>query len=168
MNTALISGINWTDVLDVAVKLTPAASIIGAVAAARAQRINERRLNAETIAKNHFRQMLENFSEHSDLVFAGMTDAALAELKKDKTRYRKYSLLYATCMFAMQEVFQAVDLRREQNWARTIRSFCALFKPFLLSDGVAFQPNVDSDFLSWVTAVRLNRCSSPYMHLTTI
>jgi hypothetical protein len=36
-------------------------------------------------------------------------------------------------VFAMQELYQTMDLRREQNWEHTIRGFISLFKHFILS-----------------------------------
>ena len=135
---------------DLAVRLAPAATIVGAIIAGRSQLKNNRKINAEMIAKNHFRQMLQEFSRKPKLLFAGMTDPALAELRKDPNRYREYALMYAACMFAMQEVFQAIDLNREKNWASTIRNFCSLFKPFMNSEGIGLQTDVDQKFLNWV------------------
>jgi hypothetical protein len=49
----------------------------------------------------------------------------------------------------MQEVFLSIDPRREPNWADSIRNFCAIFKPFMMSDGIEYQGNVDPRFLAW-------------------
>lgn len=164
IGTSLL-GATWPDVLEfVAVKLTPAVSIVGGLLAARAQLRNNRRLNAEMIAKNHFRKMLREFRRQPDLLFAGITQSALEDLRPNIPKYRRYALLYATCMFSMQEVFLAIDLKKEKNWANTIRNFCSIFKPFLQTDGVAFEVDVDPAFLAWVReAVR--DFEHPFAHL---
>ena len=56
-------GLSWTEIIDYLIRLAPAASIVGGILAARVQLRNNRQLNAETIAKNHFREMLEVFSK---------------------------------------------------------------------------------------------------------
>ena len=159
-------GATWFGVFEfVAVRLTPAVSIVGGLLVARAQLRNSRRINAEMIAKNHFRKMLREFRRQPDLLFAGITDSALEELRPNIPMYRRYALLYATCMFSMQEVFLAIDIKKEKNWANTIRNFCSIFKPFLQSDGVAFEIDVDPAFLAWVReAVR--DFDHPFAHLS--
>ncbi len=150
MNGTPFFGATWSELTDVAVKLAPALSILGGILAARAQLKNNRRINAEMIAKDHFRRMLREFSKQPELLFAGLTEAALDELRSNPPLYRRYAMMYAICMFSMQEVFLAIDIKREKNWANTIRNFCAIFKPFLMTDGAAFAGNVNPNFLTWV------------------
>jgi len=126
-------GVSWTEMIDYLIKLAPAASIVGGIFAARAQLRNNRRINAETIAKNHYREMLDAFSKNSDIVYMGSNAASFAELKKDIPRYRRYRLLFTLMVFAMQEMYLAMDLKREKNWEHTIRVFISLFKHFILS-----------------------------------
>jgi hypothetical protein len=165
IGTSLL-GVTWADVLEfVAVKLTPAVSIVGGLLAARAQLRNNRRLNAEMIAKNHFRKMLREFRRQPDLLFAGITEPALEALRSNIPEYRRYALLYATCMFSMQEVFLAIDLKKENNWANTIRNFCSIFKPFLQTDGAAFEVDVDPAFLAWVREA-VKDFEHPFAHLS--
>jgi hypothetical protein len=140
----------FADIADIAFKLTPAVSILGGIVAARLQILNLRRVHAQTIAKNHFRELLEAFSKNSDVLLKGMTDQSLSDLRRHPQEYLRYTVMYATCMFAMQEIFTAIDINREKNWANTIRSLCAIFKPFILADGVAFRESVDPKFRSWV------------------
>ena len=44
---------------------------------------NTRQINAETIAKNHYREMLEAFLKNNDILSLGSNQTAFAELKKD-------------------------------------------------------------------------------------
>jgi len=126
-------GVSWTEIIDYLIKLAPAASIIGGIFAARAQLRNNRRINAETIAKNHYREMLEVFSKNTDIVYLGLNAASFAELKKDIPRYRRYRLLFTVMVFALQEIYPAMDLKHEKNWEHTIRVSASLFKHFMLS-----------------------------------
>ena len=121
-------------IADFLVKLAPAASIVAAILAARITYKNNRKLNAETIAKNHYRQMLEIFLQNSDILLLGANAKAFEELKLDIPRYRRYRMLFAIMSFAMQELYLSVDLKREKNWEHMIRVFASLFKYFILSE----------------------------------
>ena len=81
MATGLL-GVSWTEIIDYLIKLAPAASIVGGIFAARAQLRNNRRINAERIAKNHYREMLDAFLTNADIVYLGLNPASFAELKK--------------------------------------------------------------------------------------
>ena len=54
-------GLSWTEIFDYLIRLAPAASIVGGILAARVQLRNNRQLNAETIAKNHFVRCWRHF-----------------------------------------------------------------------------------------------------------
>ena len=126
-------GVSWTEIIDYLIKLAPAASIIGGIFAARAQLRNNRRINAETIAKNHYREMLDAFLKNADIVYVGLNPASFAELKKDIPSYRRYRLLFTVMVFAMQKIYLTVDLKREKNWEHATRVIISLFKHFILS-----------------------------------
>jgi len=126
--------VSWTQILDFFLKLAPAASIVGAILAARVQLRNTRQINAETIAKNHYREMLEAFLKNTDILSLGSNQTAFAELKKDIPRYRRYRMLFTIMAFAMQELYLAMDLKHEKNWEHMIRVFISLFKYFILSE----------------------------------
>ncbi len=126
-------GVDWNEIIEFFLKLAPAASIVGGIFAARAQLRNNRQINAETIAKNHYREMLGAFLKNTDILFLGTNSTSFTELKKDIPRYRRYRMLFTLMVFAMQELYQAMDLRRENNWEHTIRVFISLFKHFILS-----------------------------------
>jgi hypothetical protein len=126
-------GEGWTEIIDFLLKLAPAASIVGGILAARVQLKNNRQINAETIAKNHYREMLDAFLKNTDILLLGSNAAAFAELKKDIPRYRRYRMLFTLMAFAMQELYLAMDLKREKNWEHMIRVFISLFKHFILS-----------------------------------
>jgi hypothetical protein len=126
-------GVSWAEIMDYLIKLAPAASIVGGIFAARAQLRNNRRINAETIAKNHYREMLDAFLKNADILYLGSNPAAFAELKKDIPRYRRYRMLYTLMAFASQEMYLAIDLKHEKNWEHTIRVFISLFRHFILS-----------------------------------
>ena len=126
-------GLSGTEIIDYLIKLAPAASIVGGILAARVQLRNNRQLNAETIAKNHFREMLEAFSKNTDILYLGTNPTSFAELKKDIPRYRRYRMLFTLMVFALQETYLAMDLEREKNWEQMIRVFISLFRSFILS-----------------------------------
>jgi hypothetical protein len=134
-------GVSWTEFIDYLIKLAPAASIIGGIFAARAQLRNNRQINAETIAKDHYREMLDAFLKNTDVLWLGTNQASFVELKKDIPRYRRYRLLFTLMAFAMQEMYLAMDLKREKSWEHMIRVFISLFKHFILSpeDYTAYQ-----------------------------
>ena len=126
-------GVDWNEIVEFFLKLAPAASIVGGIFAARVQLRNNRQINAETIAKNHYREMLDAFLKNTDILFFGTNPTSFAELKKDIPRYRRYRMLFTLMVFAMQELYFAMDLKREKNWEQTIRVFISLFKYFILS-----------------------------------
>ena len=126
-------GEGWTEIIDYLIKLAPAASIVGAILAARVQLRNNRQINAEVIAKNHYREMLDAFLKNTDVFFLGSNPTAFAELKNDIPRYRRYRLLFTLMSFAMQELYLAMDLKREKHWEHMIRVFVSIFKHFILS-----------------------------------
>jgi hypothetical protein len=126
-------GVDWNEIIEFFLKLAPAASIVGGIFAARVQLRNNRQMNAETIAKNHYREMLDAFLKNTDILFLGTNPTSFAELKKDIPRYRRYRMLFTLMVFAMQELYVALDLRRQKNWEHTIRVFISLFKHFILS-----------------------------------
>jgi hypothetical protein len=130
--TAGLFGVSWAEIIDYLVKLAPAASIVGGILAARVQFRNNRRINAETIAKNHYREMMDAFLKNTDVLYLGLNAASFEELKKDIPRYRRYRMLFVL-IFAMQELYTTMDLKREKNWEQTIRVYVSLFKYFILS-----------------------------------
>jgi hypothetical protein len=127
--------LGWTlnDVIDFLVKLSPAATIIGAIVAAKIQFGNLQRINALTIAKNHYREMMELMLKNADLFPATPTPEAYEALKVDPVRYRRYIMLFAIVSFAMQEIYFATDPKRNPHWAEVIRMFMAAFRPFTTS-----------------------------------
>ena len=130
---AELFGIGWSEIIDFLLKLAPAASIVGGIFAARVQLRNHRQINAETIAKNHYREMLELFLKNADIVYLGSNPTSYSELKKDIPRFRRYRMLFTLMVFAMQELYLAMDMKREKNWEHMIRMFNTLFKQFILS-----------------------------------
>ena len=118
---------------DAIVKLSPAASIIAAIVAARFTFRNNRRLNAEIIAKNHYRQMLSIYQSNTDILYRGMNETSYAELKTDVDNYRRYRILFSITAFAMQEVYFAVDHKKEPHWLQMIRVAISFFKHYVTS-----------------------------------
>ena len=116
-------GVSWTEIIDFLLKLAPAASIVGGILAARVQLRSNRQINAVMIAKNHYREMLDAFLKSSDILYLGSNPTSFAELKKDIPRYRRYRTLFTLMSFAMQELYLAIDLKREKNWEHMIRVF---------------------------------------------
>ncbi|WP_369720062.1 hypothetical protein AB8Z38_22950 [Bradyrhizobium sp. LLZ17] len=57
----------WTEIFDIFVKLAPAASIVGGLFAARATFRNNRQISAEAIAKNHYREALEQMTNNAEI-----------------------------------------------------------------------------------------------------
>jgi hypothetical protein len=130
---AELFGVGWSEIIEFLLKLAPAASIVGGIFAARVQLRNNRQINAETIAKNHYREMLELFLKNTDIVYLGSNTTSFSELKKDIPRYRRYRMLFTLMVFAMQELYLAMDLKHEKNWEHMIRMFNSLFRHFILS-----------------------------------
>jgi hypothetical protein len=87
-------GVSWTEIIDYLIKLAPAASIVGGIFAARAQLRNNRRINAERIAKNHYREMLDAFLKNADIVYLGLSPASFAELKKRHSTLPSLSIAF--------------------------------------------------------------------------
>ena len=79
---------------------------------ARVQLRSNRQINAVMIAKNHYREMLDAFLKNSDILYLGSNPTSFAELKKDIPRYRRYRTLFTLMSFAMQELYLAMDLKR--------------------------------------------------------
>ena len=125
---------SWTDIVDLLVKLSPAASIVGALIAARVQFRNLQRINAETIAKNYYRSMLKTLFKEIDLVGRGNTREGLALLRADERDYGRYKILFGIVAFAMQEVYFAMNAKRHAHWATVIRTFMGMFRHFLASE----------------------------------
>lgn len=123
----------WRDWLDLLVKLSPAATIIGAVIAAKMQFRSLQRLNAESIAKNHYRAMLETLLNEGDLIGMGSTPEGLAALRRNPHDYGRYRVLFGIVAFAMQEVYFATDAKHNRHWALVIRTFMGLFRTLLMS-----------------------------------
>src|SRR3954447_5485341 len=72
---------NISGAMDFLLKLALAASIIAAIIAAGITFRNNRRLNAQRIAKNHYREMLELFLRNSDVLYLGANRDSYSRLK---------------------------------------------------------------------------------------
>jgi hypothetical protein len=119
--------------LDWLAKLLPAAAIIAAMFVARLQLRAARRATAITIAKNHYRKMLGIFQKNTDILYSGTSPEAFAALKKDREKYLRYRMLFTNMSFACQEIFFAIDTKKEAHWAYTLRAFITLFREFINS-----------------------------------
>src|SRR6476660_10411076 len=73
------------------------------------------------------------FLRNSDILYLGSNPTSFAALKKDIPRYRRYRTLFTLMSFAMQELYLAMDLKREKNWEHMIRVFISLFRSLILS-----------------------------------
>ena len=126
---------DWSlrDVLDLLIKLSPAITIVFGLLAAQVQWKRQQRLNAELIAKNHYREMMEQLLRNADLVTRGATVEGLRELQADPVQWSRYLALFGIVSFALQEIYFAMDPKRNKHWAEVIRVFFALFRPFLSS-----------------------------------
>lgn len=126
---------SWSasDVFDVLIKLSPALTIIFGLFAAQVQWRRQRHLNAQLIAKNHYRKMLEQLTKHTALLARGSTPELLEELRNDRIEYGRYKFLFAQVSFALQEIFFATDPAHEKHWAQVIRVFFEPFLPFMQS-----------------------------------
>ena len=118
---------------DAIIKLSPAASIIAAIVAARFTFKNNRRLNAEIIAKNHYRKMLSIYQSNTEILYRGMNEVAYAHLKTDLVSFRRYRILFSVTAFAMQELYFAIDHRKEPHWLQMIRVATSFFKYYVTS-----------------------------------
>lgn len=121
------------DAFDTIVKLSPAASIIAAIVAARFTFKNNRRLNAEIIAKNHYREMLNLFLSNTDIVYRGMNRASYDQLKTDVESFRKYRILASITFFAMQELYFAINSKKEPHYLHMVRVSASFFKHYVTS-----------------------------------
>ncbi len=144
------------DYFDVVAKLLPGTVFIAVLIAARLQILAASRATATTIAKNHYRKMLGLFLKHSEILYRGATNEALASLQQDPPNYRKYRMLFTNMAFATQELYFAIDLEKQPHWNRTIANFIALFRGFINRDE-AFSPPIRAtlhpDFLRFMLDV---------------
>src|ERR1700721_2292226 len=74
-----------------------------------------------------------SFLRNSDILYLGSNPTSFAELKKDIPRYRRYRTLFTLMSFAMQELYLAMDLKREKKWAHMTRVFISPFRNYILS-----------------------------------
>lgn len=120
------------DAFEIFAKLLPGASLIAAIFLANRQLQSSRRATAITIAKNHYRKLLSICTDNADIVYRGATAAALADLKSDVARYKKYRWLVTQALFALQEIYFAIP--DDEHWRKTIRIIGSNFRAFILSD----------------------------------
>jgi hypothetical protein len=147
-----IFGESSAEIIDLLVKLSPAASIVGGLLAARHQLRNARRLNQETIAKNHYREMLEVFLKNTDILYLGTREDSYKELKAQVPKYRRYRMLFTIMGFAMQELYLSIDRKEDSNWLHMCRMFVSMFRHFILceEDFTPFmQKSLNPDFLTF-------------------
>ena len=119
--------------LDWATKLLPAIAILVAVLVARMQFRAARRATAITIAKTHYRKMLNQMLENTDILYRGTTPEGFAKLKTDCAAYLRYRMLSTNMSFACQEMFLAVVIEKEKHSGNALRAFVYLFREFLNS-----------------------------------
>ena len=126
----------WTagDVFDVLIKLSPALTIIAGLFAAQVQWKRQQRLNALLIAKNHYRDMLEQLMRNAQLLARGSTPELLDDLRRDPVEFSRYTLLFAQVAFALQEIYFATDPVHQKHWAQVIKVFLEPFRYFVKSD----------------------------------
>ncbi len=129
------------DVLDLLVKLAPAITIVFGLFAAQVQWKRQQRLNAELIAKNHYREMLEQLLRNADLLGRGATPESFKALQNDPLEYRRFVLLFAVVAFALQEIYFATDPKKNPHWGGVIRLFFEPFGPLMAADD-AFTPTM--------------------------
>jgi hypothetical protein len=123
-----------TDYFDYAVRLLPGLAILGGLLGARLQVLENRRVAANTIAKNHYREFLELLLKNADIAYAGVNDESFSLLRKDPAKYRRYRMLFTNMVFAMQEIYLAMDMEKNQHWKQTVINFVALFRCLIISD----------------------------------
>lgn len=129
-----IDGWSVGDLADLLIKLSPALTIIFGLAAAQIQWKRQQRLNALLIAKNHYREMLEQLMRNAQLLARGSTPELLDDLRTDPIEYSRYTLLFAQVSFALQEIYFATDPVHEKHWGQVIRIFFEPFRHFVASD----------------------------------
>jgi len=143
-------------IIDAILRLLPALAIVGGIFIARMQIAAARRATAITIAKNHYRKILGLLLKHSDIVYRGATEEALALLQEDTPNYRKYRWLFTNMAFAMQELYFSIDLKKQPHWEKTIANFIALFRAFINSETTfspAIRTTLDPAFLKYMLDV---------------
>lgn len=139
----MLTGWTLRDVLDLLVKLSPAITIVFGLAAAQVQWKRQQRLNAELIAKNHYREMLEQLLRNADLLGRGATPERFRELQADPVEYRRFVLLFAVVAFALQEIYFATDPKKNRHWGGVIKLFFEPFGP-LMATHDAFTPSMST------------------------
>lgn len=147
------------ELVDLLAKLAPAATIVAAIIAAKTQFRNARRLNQETVAKNHYRELLQIFIDNSDVTPRGSTPERLDELRRDLVEYGRYSWIFTATCFAMQEMYLAIDLKKDANWGNMIRTFISIFRNYILSERdfpPFMQQTLDPGFLEYVMETARN------------
>jgi hydroxymethylpyrimidine pyrophosphatase-like HAD family hydrolase len=122
------------DYFDYAVRLLPGLAIVGGLVGARLQILENRRVAANTIAKNHYREFLELLLKNADIAYGGVNDESFSLLRKDPAKYRRYRMLFTNMVFAMQEMYFAMDIENNEHWKRTVINFITLFKCLIISD----------------------------------
>jgi len=141
------------DYFDYAVRLLPGLAIVGGLVGARLQILENRRVAANTIAKNHYREFLELLLANADIAYAGVTDESFSLLRKDLPKYRRYRMLFTNMVFAMQEIYLAMDMEKNQHWKLTVMNFVTLFRCLIISDETfppSLRAGLDSAFVSFM------------------
>jgi hypothetical protein len=144
---------SWFDYF---VRLLPALAVIGGLIGARMQLAENRRQNSIAIAKNYYREMLELFQNNTDILYAGINEEAMSRLEEDLANYRRYRLLFTNMIFALQEVYLALDIDHNEHWRNTVSNFVLLFKYFIISEvrfTAGMRATLDDRFLAYVMAV---------------
>jgi hypothetical protein len=143
----------WTEFFDVFAKVAPAASIVAGLLAARVTFRNNRQISAEAIAKNHYREALEQMTNNAEIYYRGVTPTGFEELKRDLPAYRKYRMLATVMGFALQEIYLAIDLEKDKHWEQTVRVFLSMFKHYFASEAdfpTALQQCLDPRFWAFL------------------
>lgn len=83
-----------------------------------------------SIAKNHYRDTLNLFLQHTDIVYLGTNAASYEKLTTDTKAFRRYRWLFTIVMFSLQELHQVfVDgPMKDKKWERTILIIASVFK----------------------------------------
>jgi hypothetical protein len=145
-----------SNLLDTFIKILPGLAILGGLIGAKIQLNANKRQTQITIAKNHYREMLELFLKNSDVLYRGAKDDDFSALVKDTPNYRRYRMLFTNMVFALQEIYFALDIEKDMHWKYTIANFISLFRCLIISDE-AFPPSVratlDPKFLKFIVQV---------------
>ena len=150
--SAFLTDWSLRDVVDLLIKLSPAITIVFGLLAAQVQWKRQQRLNAELIAKNHYREMLEHLLRNSNLVERGLTPQSLALLATDHVEFRRYVMLFAMVAFALQEIYFATDPRKNKHWGEVIRLFFDPFSAFMANEtyfSAAMSSSVHPEFFAF-------------------